>query len=526
MVTGSGSLLPSSESDSWDDRRTTTWRSIDNTSPSLSGSHANHGSTSPMRRKSSNTLIAQPFVDPNSSSTSYFTIKQGANVLHPLPNKHAIPGKAGRKPLLDPTSGNFISSTVFDPTQIGPPSRINVDDENRHSSNKGLAVGGDLALKGSSGRPAFQSSYSDYNSSTASRSGSLPPGRNDVELPLRRSDERASAQYAHLGPTAPPHSHRQDPSTRSSFSTQPGSYGKQVVDRSNSTDLSSLTLDLGKMTVGRGNSNPYISRSKEDLTINANGFLHDLSHQIHQQDVPDPWHPDDNAYPPDLGHPRGAPTGQYRSLSLFNNASSYPYPSEIGDPHRPQNVPFYAASNTASLGVQPPASQRRILKGDNHQANGILSGQNTALDRTVRGSHQMQQDHPGYPSVPNPMNFRAPFGPYDFHPHGALRMNPLAPYYHMPPVPSVMAPPMIPRGPAREHDAGQHVRSPLLEEFRNNSKTNKRYELKVRTVRPTSLARHRLKFFLLPGHFQSYCGVQRRSTRVKVYPNEAGNREQ
>lgn len=60
-------------------------------------------------------------------------------------------------------------------------------------------------------------------------------------------------------------------------------------------------------------------------------------------------------------------------------------------------------------------------------------------------------------------------------------MNPLAPYYHMPPVSTMMGP-MIPRGPAREHDAGQHVRSALLEEFRNNSKTNKRYELKVKMV--------------------------------------------
>lgn len=482
-ITGSGSLLLSSESDSWNGRRTTPWRSIDNTSPSLSGSHTNHGSTSPMRRKSSNKLIAQPFIESNSGSTSYFTINQG-----PASVSHGIPSKAGRKTFLDPTSGNFTSSTVFDQAPTGHTSRLNSDDENRHPS-QGLAVGGDLGLKGSSGRPAFPSSYSDYNSSTASRSGSLPPGRNDAELPLRRSEERANAQYSHLGPSAPMHSHRQNLSTRSSFSMQTGSYGKHIGDRSSPTHLSALTLDLGKMAVGGRNPNPYVTQPKEDRTINQNGFQPEYSHQIHQQDVADPWMLDENGYqnnqdplfisnniPADATfhlHP-----GQYRGIPPSN--ATYSHTSETGDPYRVPNTPFYATSNTPSLGVQP-AAPRRILKGDN-QPNGIPNGQSTALDRNLRGSHQMQQDHPGYPSVPNPMNFRAPFGPYDFHPHGTLRMNPLAPYYHLPPVSTVMSPPMIPRGPAREHDVGQHVRSPLLEEFRNNSKTNKRYELKVGPV--------------------------------------------
>lgn len=472
-MTGSGSLLLSSESDSWDDRRASSWKSIDNTSPTLSGSHANQGSTTPMRRKSSNKLIAQPFIESKSSSTSYFTINPGANVLHTIPSKHGIPGKSGRKPLLDPTSGNFISSTVFDQAHIGHPSRTNGNDENRRPLNKGLVVGGDLGLKGSSGRPAFQSSYSDYNNSTASRSGSLPPGRNDVDLPLRQNEERANAQYSHLAPTAPLHSHHQDLPTRPSFSAQTGSYGKQVGDGSGSTDLSSLTLDFVKMAVAPGNPNPYVTQSKEDLTTHPNGFQHEFSHQIHQRDMTDSWHLDDSGYRTNLGfRGNGVPTGQYRGLSAVTNAPNS-YSPEIHDPHRTEHVPFYATSNPSSLGVQPLASQRQILKGDNHQPNGILNGQHNTLDRNLRGSHQLQQDHPGYPSVPNPMNFRAPFGPYGFHPPGAL------PYY-------VMAPPMIPRGPAREHDMGQHVRSPLLEEFRNHSKTktNKRYELKVRRVMP------------------------------------------
>ena len=100
------------------------------------------------------------------------------------------------------------------------------------------------------------------------------------------------------------------------------------------------------------------------------------------------------------------------------------------------------------------------------------------LDHKLRGLQQEQQGYTA--SQPNPFHCRPPFThAYDFHPQNALRMNPLAPYYPMTPAPNLINAPPIPRGPAREQDPGQHLRSPLLEEFRNNSKTNKRYELKV-----------------------------------------------
>lgn len=85
-------------------------------------------------------------------------------------------------------------------------------------------------------------------------------------------------------------------------------------------------------------------------------------------------------------------------------------------------------------------------------------------------------------------------------------MNPLAPYYHMSPGSNGLATPSIPRGPAREHDVGQHIRSPLLEEFRNNSKTNKRYELKV--LQEDFLTRATITEIFL-GHLQPHRRVQR-----------------
>lgn len=396
---------------------------------------------------------------------------------------HGMPGKSGRTSFLDPTSGNFTSSTAFDQAPAGPSSRHNSDDENRYPP-KGL--GGDVGFKGPSGRPAFQPSYSGYNSSTASRSGSLPPGRNGVERSSRLNEERANTQYSHLGPSAPLHSHRQNLSTHSSYSTQTGSYGNKVGDRSSPVPLSALTRDFNKMIVGKESQNAY----GVPKDINQNGFQHEYSHSFIQQDGTDPsWVPDESGYQntPELfvldGIPPGTAllqhAGQYRGGPSYS--ATYSQSSENSDPRRGQHSPFYSTSSTPSLGGQAPM-QHRLPKGDN-QPHMVANGQPAVLERNLRGPHQMPQDLASYPSPPNPMNFRAPFSPYDFHPHGAaLRMNPLAPYYHMPPVSALLPPQTIPRGPAREHDVSQHVRSVLLEEFRNNSKTNKRYELKVRLI--------------------------------------------
>jgi mRNA-binding protein PUF3 len=43
---------------------------------------------------------------------------------------------------------------------------------------------------------------------------------------------------------------------------------------------------------------------------------------------------------------------------------------------------------------------------------------------------------------------------------------------------------VIPTRPAKDQDVGVGVRSVLLEEFRSNSKSNKRYELKVGYAEP------------------------------------------
>lgn len=87
----------------------------------------------------------------------------------------------------------------------------------------------------------------------------------------------------------------------------------------------------------------------------------------------------------------------------------------------------------------------------------------------------------------------------------------------------------MPFRPARDQDPGRGVRSMLLEEFRSSSKSNKRYELKVRS--PASSGRQRelqraAAYSWGLGHLQSHCRVQRRPAWFSVHPAEARDGQQ
>ncbi|KAJ5545464.1 Armadillo-like helical [Penicillium sp. DV-2018c] len=66
---------------------------------------------------------------------------------------------------------------------------------------------------------------------------------------------------------------------------------------------------------------------------------------------------------------------------------------------------------------------------------------------------------------------------YDFQAYQASRLNALSGFYPVAHLTGLNAAALVSRTP-RDHDPTQVVRSPLLEEFRANSKGNKRYELK------------------------------------------------
>jgi mRNA-binding protein PUF3 len=66
---------------------------------------------------------------------------------------------------------------------------------------------------------------------------------------------------------------------------------------------------------------------------------------------------------------------------------------------------------------------------------------------------------------------------YDYSPQNYRQAN--IPYGYPMPMPPYPPTQIIPTRPAKDQDVGVGVRSVLLEEFRSNSKSNKRYELKV-----------------------------------------------
>lgn len=470
-------MLPSSQSDNWTGRHTTPWKSIDNTSPALSSVHTNHSGHSPLRRQPSNQLAPQSVPEAGSVNSSYFSVPAATAM------SQGFSSKTVQKNFLDPTSGSFQTSSVYDSTTLGRSSRQNSDDGNRRPS-KQLSVGTNENMRPSlhSDRQNFYNSVSGYNSGAASRSGSLPPSRNGVGQSSRFDEDLPNPQYSQFGPTTTI-SHRPHVSSHSaSYSMHSNPHGPKYADQPSPTQLGILTEDLGKLNVGRGNpdANHAVTKyaeAKDSIYSGQNHLAYEYAQRLAANSASDAWSQEGGAYQDNLDSfgPDAITAGslaqqsQYRSMP---SSGQYSHSPSNSDARRSQPSPYYPTGETPPSGYQHRLPSRGSLSGN------LPTSQAALLDHKLRG---LQQEQQGYaPPQPNPFQYRTPFThAYDFHPQNALRMNPLAPYYPLAPAPNVMNGPPIPRGPAREQDPGQHLRSPLLEEFRNNSKTNKRYELKV-----------------------------------------------
>lgn len=340
-----------------------------------------------------------------------------------------------------------------------------------------------------SGRPSLNNNMSGYNSSAASRSGSQPPSRGDVDYPSRPRGDARNMQYARSGPSNPTTS-----SYRPSASTVSANAPPFVMQNGNTAAGYSETFtpaQLDHLAHYFDNLNP--GREEPQLPFNLPRMPFD--HQVlstngtYGLDGPnDSWRTEENGYQPrqDQFSPTGSGTGSIGSASNQFRQPTFPqqysHSPNSSDTRASHPSPFYSTTGT------PPAYQQRAQSRSYY--NGLQASQAAALERKLRGLQQQQQQHQhqqqGF-SVPPPASlpFRTQLPhPFEMQTQNALRMNPLQSYYPMAPAPHMLASPQIPRGPARDHDVGQQVRSPLLEDFRNNSKTNKRYELKVRFTPP------------------------------------------
>jgi mRNA-binding protein PUF3 len=137
------------------------------------------------------------------------------------------------------------------------------------------------------------------------------------------------------------------------------------------------------------------------------------------------------------------------------------------DYRRGLNTPkYYSAAGTPPLG--PDQMYRPGSRGPRLQQGPI------ELDRRLQNIHFAQQAQAYMPYG----QFQDHYTPhvYDYAPP-TFRHGNVAYGYQMP-MPSYPSGQVIPRRPAKDQDIGLGVRSVLLEEFRSNSKSNKRYELK------------------------------------------------
>lgn len=464
-VTGSGSLLSSSELDSYSGRHATPWKSVDDPSSGHAKVHSNHTNTSPMHRQTSTQLTSQGFYENPTANPSYFSAPSAS-----LKSSN----KQAQSQFLDPTSSIFVTSNVLDSTKIGRSSRHNSDEEIRPSA-KSLAFGGmDGGLSIQPGRQNFLTNFSSHNSSSASRSGSMPPSRHEAHQPASRFvDDIPRQQNPSLASAS---SHRPNLSVQGSiYPTNGVPISQRYNTTSSSTDLGGLAGNFDKLNLGRGNQTMQYQNTRE-MQHPADEFSDiEYARQSNGSQSNEMWAMDDVPY---VGSHQFSSEGLGSGIlpshehHYRNNAygASYSHSPSNSEARRSQHSPYYS-----SVGTPSSYQQRAPSRGSSNGA--VAPGQAALLDRKLRG---LQQEQQGYlASQPNPLHYRPPMPQhYDFHPQHALRMNPLAAYYPMAPMPTLLNP-SIPRGPARDQDIGQHLRSALLEEFRSNSKTNKRYELKV-----------------------------------------------
>ncbi|EXJ83901.1 hypothetical protein A1O1_07530 [Capronia coronata CBS 617.96] len=160
----------------------------------------------------------------------------------------------------------------------------------------------------------------------------------------------------------------------------------------------------------------------------------------------------------------------YGGLSYGGRAALSPLTNEF---RSNLHSPMYSAAGTPPTGPQSvrstPASGISSRAFHNDPSTG---------DRKYVNPEFYGFDH--FSFVPNPVHQMGNNGVnYDFHKSAQpLRMNPLAHPYIASAHPGLNGYPAASRISTREPDQSQIVRSPLLEEFRASSKTNRRFELK------------------------------------------------
>jgi mRNA-binding protein PUF3 len=219
----------------------------------------------------------------------------------------------------------------------------------------------------------------------------------------------------------------------------------------------------------RPNHRPtFSSQMSYDMSADRSNFRSVSGERFSSDQIP--YIPDSSAE-----HGFQYPPAYHRSTSYGGNrGSSSPSMSES---RHDLNPSFYS-----SVSTPPMAPNSLRAGGGSGSSSRAQNGQVTVLEKKLSGLQPYQPEQQYL--QPNPLQMPPSYQQQNDMPYQSqVQMNPLARPYAMPPYSAYSNVQPAPSHNARysrtEQESNQVIRSPLLEDFRTNSKTNKRYELKV-----------------------------------------------
>jgi len=414
---GSGALTASSEVD-WP-ARTNPWQMPDTTSPTMQSSHS--GSTSPTHTRGGITNSSQTILDfQNQFQQSRPSI---GNINSSRP---------GIKSSLDPSSGSFyVQKPSFGYQEMDKENGFNNNGDNYdvdQSPNRYLPIGG------------------------VSRDGSMPPSRAS-ETALNGHNApfgNGRPTFGSIGHTPSSSSHSQ----RQSVSDGSGQYSGSRFELPQSDNA--LNEKFARFNLSREQNGV----SQAQTAYNPQS----ASYSPHNPNFP-PSYAQANSQEPYAIQPF-ADQGYFKP-PRFNDRGNHP--PATNDARRGVNSPkFYSGAGTPvsvqeQNGVRPGSGPRMPQASDFNRQ--IQQNLHLVQQHAVQQAYLFQAQQAQFPNQFAPL--------FDFN---APQFRPAYPYQlQMNPFPAAQ---VIPTRPAKDQDSGVGIRSALLEDFRSNGKTSKRYELK------------------------------------------------
>ncbi|OQD78531.1 hypothetical protein PENDEC_c001G01616 [Penicillium decumbens] len=421
--TGSGSLLSSSESDGWSGRANLPWSTV-NTS-ALSMGQNRTMATSPIQTRT-NDRSAPALND--AGDTSYFALPR--------------------------TTGIGTSATTASHRPY-----LNAGSEGVSPSGDGISFGGFPALRNGDGRR--QISSTGLGSSPVGATFPVKSGFNGSLDGSRQEDMAGMGMSSMASGISDSMSPPQTRSSLSHMSHNSASYAHRPVHSAHPSYYSDNHSIDGRY----GSNSMDLGASFNKLQLNDNGF----AGQGAAQRPP---------YVPHASFDGSLPRGKFQN----NDDASYQALAGYGaEGAQDMHLAYQPRSRGGETGSISPSDYARmdspLYAGVDMQyrnSSGRMSdNQSAAFERRLRNFQDQDFIQPQGSSF---QRMQMPPA-YDYQGYQQARLNALQGFYPMAQLGGLGAAAMVSRV-QRENDPTQVVRSPLLEEFRANSKGNKRYELK------------------------------------------------